>query len=80
MDDQARDVHVTLGRHQALVLADWLARTNRTEQPAGFEDQAEQRALWDLEAALESQLPEVFAPDYKERLRVARSATRDSED
>ncbi len=80
VDEQGRDVYLTLGLDQALVLADWLARTSRSEQPAPFEDQAEQRALWDLEAALESQLPEVFAQDYKERLRYARSATRDSED
>lgn len=80
VDEQARDVHLTLGLDQALVLADWLARTSRSDQPAAFEDQAEQRALWDLEAALESQLPEVFALDYKERLRYARLVTRDGED
>lgn len=80
MDEQARDVQLTLGLDQALVLADWLARTSRSERPAEFEDQAEQRALWDLEAALESQLPEVFAPNFKERLRYARLVTRDSED
>ena len=40
-------------------------------------DQAEQRALWDILAGLESSLPEVFAPDFGEELRQARDAVRD---
>jgi hypothetical protein len=44
------DILITLSQDQALVLFDWLARTGTRDQPAEFEDQAEQRVLWDLEA------------------------------
>lgn len=45
-----------------------------------FEDQAEQRVLWDLEAALEKHLTEPLKSDYRERLEAARSRVRDSEE
>ncbi|MGD7708307.1 hypothetical protein [Microlunatus sp. Y2014] len=74
----ADEVSVGLSRDQALVLFEWLARTGAGDQPASFEDQAEQRVLWDLEAALEKVLTEPFKSDYRERLEVARSRVRDS--
>lgn len=74
----ADEVSVGLSRDQALVLFEWLARTGAGDQPAAFEDQAEQRALWDLEAALEKVLTEPFKSDYRERLEVARSRVRNS--
>lgn len=74
------EVSLGLSRDQALVFFEWLARTGAGEQPAAFEDQAEQRVLWDLEAALEKNLTEPFKSDYRERLEAARTRVRDVEE
>ena len=71
---------LSLSRDQALVLFAWLARTGAGEQPAAFEDQAEQRVLWDLEAALEKHLAEPFKSNFSERLEAARGRVRDVEE
>ena len=63
----------TLTRDEAVVLFEWLARFN-AKQDYQFEDQAEQRVLWNLE----STLVEPFKPDYDEVLASARSRVRDS--
>ncbi|TCN31038.1 hypothetical protein EV644_13015 [Kribbella orskensis] len=54
----ADEFSLRLSRDQALVLFEWLARTSSAGAPVGFEDQAEQRVLWDLESALERVLIE----------------------
>lgn len=63
------------------MLFEWLARTGAGEQPVAFEDQAEQRVLWDLEAALEKHLVEPCKSDYRELWErpVVGFATRRSE-
>lgn len=73
--------HVTVGmeRDHALVLFDWLARSTDAGQPMAFADGAELRALWDLEASLESVLPEVLQDDYAERIAGARDRVRDTD-
>lgn len=76
----SEDISLGLSRDQALVLFEWLARTGAGELPAAFEDRAEQRMLWDLEAALEKRLAEPFKSDYRERLEAARSRVRDVEE
>lgn len=70
-------VSVSLKRDLALVLYDWLARTSALGAPAEVADEAEQRALWDLESGLESLLPEVLQDDYPERIARARDRIRD---
>lgn len=60
------EISLELSHDRALVLFEWLARTGAGEQPAAFEDQAEQRVLWDLEAVLEKRLVEPFKSDYRE--------------
>ena len=72
-------VSVSLDRELALVLFDWLARTSVAGWPVSFDDQAEQRALWDLESALESLLPEVLQDHYPERVDRARAQVRDND-
>jgi hypothetical protein len=69
---------------EALVLYEVLARAHQGKLPwrestYRIEDQAEQRVLWDVEAMLESILPDVVAPDYDVRLAAARDAVRDAE-
>jgi hypothetical protein len=75
----SEEISLGLSRDQALVLFEWLARTGAGELPAAFEDRAEQRVLWDLEAALEKHLVEPLQVDYRERLEDARSRVRDVE-
>ncbi len=72
-------ITLTLGRAEAIVLLDWLARTNEAESLA-FQDQAEQRVLWNLEWLLERILVEPLSPEYKKLLAEARRAVRDSDD
>ncbi|NHC47647.1 hypothetical protein [Motilibacter aurantiacus] len=76
----ADDIQVVLTRDQALVLLEWLARSSAAEAPVGFEDQAEQRVLWDLEALLEAVLPDSLREDYRTLVQAARSRVRDSAD
>lgn len=72
----AEEISIGLTRDQALVLFDWLARSSDAGEPAAFADQAEQRALWDVEAMLESVLVEPFRDDYREVLEGARRRLR----
>lgn len=71
------DGQLGLSHDHWLVLFDLVGRLNEQEA-VEFEDQAEQRALWDLEAVLESMLPEVVARDYGDRVDAARDRLRDS--
>jgi hypothetical protein len=63
---------------EALVGMDWLARFNASAASTSFEDQAEQRVLWDLEAMLERSVGAVTDPRYGERLVEARARVRDN--
>lgn len=72
-------VRLYLSRDQALVLFDWLARTSAADAPVGFEDQAERRAMWDLESSLEALLAEVLSSDYRAEVDAARTRVRDSD-
>lgn len=74
----AKDVTIELTIDEALVLFDWLERSGDFLGPSAFEDQAEQRVLWDLESLLESKLNEHLATDYAHRLLEARRRVRDS--
>jgi hypothetical protein len=71
-------VEIALSNDEALVLFEWLARFNAEERE--FEDQAEQRVLWDLEAVLETRVPELFSPNYAVRVAEARARVRDADD
>ena len=79
MSDLAgEDVTLSLTQDEALVLFEWLANFNKRQHK--FDDQAEQRVLWDLEAMLESELVEPFSPDYRDLVAAARERVRDSTD
>ncbi len=72
-------ISLQLSREEALVFFEWLSRFNKLEQ-RGFEDQAEQRVLWNIKAMLESNLAEPFNPRYAELLAQARAKVRDPGD
>lgn len=62
---------LTLERHVALTLLDYLTRLSDTDKFAA-EDRADQVAVWTLESELRSLLPEPFDPTYEELLARAR--------
>ena len=69
------DVDLRLSGDEALVLHDWVARFNASDPT--FDDQAEQRALWNLEALLERHLVAPLDADYDAALAAARDRLRD---
>ena len=74
--DIKKAVAIQLTGDQALVLFEWIKRFNLGDAKS-FEDQAEERVLWDIEAMLEQELVEPFAHDYDRQLAEARAAVRD---
>ena len=70
-------LQIELSEPEALVLFDWLARFNEKGGQREL-DPAEERVLFDLEAALESTLCAPLSGEYKVLLRKARSAVIDS--
>ena len=56
---------LNLTKNEALVLFDFLSRFNQSENNIIFEDKAEQKIFWTIEALLEKQLTEPFLPNYK---------------
>ena len=75
---------VVLGLTNAelVVLSDLLHRWERdgTQSRLPFEDQAEQRVIWDLTAVLEPVTDEAFSSDYGSSVARARDALRDPAD
>lgn len=70
-------ISMALSEDEALVLLEWLHRFNEEERPALFEHQAEERVLFDLEAALEDVVQGTFEGDYNSVLSKARERLKD---
>lgn len=70
-------VNIELTKDEAIVLFEYLGRFNENEDRGKFEDQSEQRVLWDIECILEKQLTEPFRADYSEIVIKAREKVRD---
>jgi hypothetical protein len=73
-------VVIGLTNEETLVLSDLLHRWERdgTQSGLAFEDQAEQRVIWDLTALLEPVTDGAFSADYLSSVTRARDALRDS--
>jgi hypothetical protein len=69
-------VSIELTENEAIVLFDYLSRFNNKMNPQAFEDQSEQRVLWDIESTLEQKLSVPFGADYTEILKKAREIVR----
>jgi hypothetical protein len=67
---------IELSRNEALVFFEFLTRFNQKDWPEIFEDQAEQRVLWDIESILQKELVEPFNSDYQEIIKQARETIR----
>jgi hypothetical protein len=75
---RGKKVTIELTSDEALVLFDWLSRFNQKDDVA-FEDDAEQRVLFDLESKLESMLTAPLDSNYKGLLAYARTRVRGKE-
>ncbi len=73
-------VNIELTKEEAIVLFEYLGRFNENDNLEKFEDQAEQRVLWDIECILEKELSEPFRADYQEIVKKAREAVRDEKE
>jgi hypothetical protein len=73
---------IKLTRDEALVLFEWLARTEETHP--GYDglvnDAAEQIVLWDLQCELERHLAAPLSATYGDALRRARAHVRGEPD
>ena len=70
-------IRLELTADEALVLFEFLSRYSESDS-LSVVDQAEQRALWNLQCLFERQLVEPFRPDYAALLAAARDRLRDS--
>jgi hypothetical protein len=70
--DEAKVV-VNLTRAEAVVLIEFLMRF-RDKERLSVEHEAEEQLLYDLCAAVENQLPELFNPQWRALVESARSA------
>lgn len=78
-NNENKNIAISLSEDEALVFLEWLHNFNEKEHPTLFQDQAEQRVLWDIEAALEKVISVTFAKNYQEILSKARQRIRDEE-
>ena len=79
MDDiDSQPVHLVLSSDSALVFFEWLCRLDN-RPVVDFEDQSEQRVVWDLIADLETKVP-VLSDKYSDLLTAARDRVRDATD
>ena len=74
--DEQHQVKLELTADESLVLFEFLSRFSDTDVLT-IEDQAEERALWNLLALFEKQLSEPFRSDYVALLQAARDRLRD---
>jgi hypothetical protein len=73
------NVALKLSINEALVLIEWLSEFNKKDNTLLFEDQAEERVLFDLESSLEQVLSQTFEGNYLDKLLSARREIRDKE-
>ena len=75
-----KKVNIELTKEKAIVLFEFLGRFNEKDDLSRFEDQSEQRVLWDVECILEKELSEPFRADYQEIVKKARETVRDEKE
>jgi hypothetical protein len=76
-NNKNRNITITFSEEEVLVLFEWLHNFNEEEHPTLFQDQAEERILFDLETELERVISTTFDNNYQEILSKARQKIRD---
>jgi hypothetical protein len=75
-----KKINIELTNDELIVLSDLINRLSDTDFLKTFyEDQAEERALWNLDTILEKNTAEIFNKNYSEILQIARSNLRDDD-
>lgn len=78
-DQTENQLILQLSNEEAIIFYNWIANFNQKEHELFFEDQSEQRILWDMEAELEKVIPIVFNNNYHEFLFKAKQKLKDDE-
>ena len=78
MRGNMEDVSIGLTKDEALVLFEFLSRFS-SQDVLEIQDQAEERALWNLACSLEKVLAEPFSGRWMEIISAARERLRDDE-
>ena len=73
------EITIRLNKDEALVLFEFLSRFNTEKHTDIFQDQAEEKTLWQIEGQLEKILVEPFMPDYQDILIEARNRLRNKQ-
>ncbi|MFI8347717.1 hypothetical protein [Streptomyces sp. NPDC085596] len=73
-------VTIKLTSDEALVLSDWLEKLQMTDLSRVVDDPAVWAPIHRIAGTLDKSFPELFAPDYDQRLEVARRRLRPEED
>ncbi len=71
------NISIELSKEEAIVFLNWLFTFNEKKHPDLFQDQSEERVLWDIEATLEKAVDETFSNNYNNILSEARKKVRD---
>jgi hypothetical protein len=72
MNTTEETIHISLSKHQALVLFEWLTKQDESDT-FKYDHDAEQCIVWKLQAQLERTLVEPFREDYLSKLEQARN-------
>jgi hypothetical protein len=70
-------INLEFNNEEALVLFEWISKFNEIDNDLLFQDQAEQRILFDIEALLEKNITQIFDINYIDILSKARAKVRD---
>jgi hypothetical protein len=70
-------VNIEFNNDEALVLFEWISKFNEINNNLLFQDQSEQRILFDIEALLEKNIDQIFSDNYSDILTNAREKVRD---
>jgi hypothetical protein len=73
------NISIKFSEDEAIVFLEWLHKFNEEERQTMFQDQSEERILFDLEAELEKVVSGAFSGDYKNFISKARERIRDKE-
>ncbi len=74
-----KSIVIKFSEDEALVLLEWLHNFNEERHVALFQDQSEERILFDLESVLETVVSVSFDKNYQEILFKARQKIKDVE-
>ena len=76
--EKNKKILMEFSKEESIVFFSWLNYFNENSENM-FQDQSEQRILWDLESSLEKIILDVFSDDYNDKLKKNRELIRDKE-